>query len=101
MAAGVAAQQAQAVLGGGLGGHVLVPVGADAGGAAVDATGGCDLPGGVPGLLDALHRLGAGNGARGPVGEPHDVADTRAAPVEHHETGCETGRHCTRRVRIP
>ncbi len=85
--AGVAAQQAQTVPGGGLGGHVLVPVRTHTGGAAVHAPGRRDLPGGVPGLLRPPHRLGRGDRPRGPVGEAHDVLDSEGSPVQDHCRG--------------
>lgn len=94
---GVAAQEPQTVSRGGRRRHVLVPVGAHSGGAAVHAAARGDLPGRVPGFLDALHRFGAGDRPRGPVGEPDDVGDAGAASVQHHETG----RHPTRHVHIP
>ena len=89
---GVAAQQPEAVFGGRLGGHVLVPVGSDAGGAAVDAAGGGDLPGGVPGPLDTPCRLAPGNRSRRAVGEPDDVQDAEADPVEDDESGARGPR---------
>ncbi len=95
--AGVAAQQPEAVLGGRFGGHVLVPVGADAGGAAVDASGRGDLPGGVPGLRHPLHRVAPGFRTRRPVGEAHDVLDPESDPVEDHWASMP-GRHSTSRV---
>lgn len=87
MAPAAAAQQPQSVFGGRVGGHVLVPVGADAGRAAVDATGRGDLPGGVPGLRHALHRLGPGHWPGAPVGEPDDVRDAEPDAVEDHQAG--------------
>ena len=91
--AGVAAQQPQAVVGCRVGRHGLVPVGADAGGTAVDPAGRGELAGGVPGRLDALHRLGAGDGPGRAVGEPDDVRDRQAAAVEDHDAG--RGREST------
>lgn len=88
-----AAQQTEAVSGGGLGGHVLVPVGADAGGAAVDASGRGDLPGGVPGLLGAFHGLGPGDRPRSTVGEAHDVRDAEPDTVEDDQAGMRGLRH--------
>ncbi len=104
--AGVAAQQSQAVLGGGLGGHVLVPVGADAGRAPVDAAGRGDLAGRVPGLGRALHRVGAGDRPGVPVGEPDDIGDAEADPVEDDEVGAPghhriSGAHDPRRHIAP
>lgn len=98
--AGVAAQQAQPVFGGRLGGHVLVPVGADAGGAAVDAAGGGDLAGGVPGLGHPLRRVGAGDRPCGPVGEARDVGDAEGDPVEDDETRAASGKASMIRDRI-
>lgn len=94
--AGMAAQQFEAVLGGRLGGHVLVPVGADAGGAAVDASRRGDPAGGVPGVLHAPHRLAPGYGPRGPFGQAHDVQDTETDSIEDDETGAPGQRHSRR-----
>ncbi len=97
----VAAQQAQTVFGGGVGGHVLVPVGAHAGGAAVDAAGRGDEPGGVPGLLGTLHGVGRGDRPRGSLGEAYDVLDAEPDPVEDDQAGVPTAaprEHDTRRV---
>lgn len=83
--ASVAAQQAQAVVGGGLGGHVLAAVGADAGGAAVDPAPGGDLPRSVPGPVHAVHGVRAGDRAGARMGEADHVGDREAVAVEHDD----------------
>ncbi|GHE11538.1 hypothetical protein GCM10010339_71690 [Streptomyces alanosinicus] len=83
--------------GGGLGGHVLVPVGTDTGGPAVDPPGGRDLPRGTPGPLHPPHRTALGNGTDGTAGKTYDTLDTESGPVEDHGRR-SLGRHGLRRI---